>query len=177
MKKLLFSLATIVLLSLPLAATAADTVTGSQLMTEQERLEHQHKMRTLQGDELEAYRREHHEMIRQRAEEQGRRLRDYDMEPSGPQDGRGAGQGQGMKGSGSERGSQMMSEQERLEHRRRLNEMENEPQRQEYRYEHHQEMQRRAEEQGRTLPDYDDRRGPGSGTGRGMGSGRGGMNR
>ena len=44
---------------------------GPRLMTEEEWKEHQAKMRTLKGPELEAYRREMHEKMLARAKERG----------------------------------------------------------------------------------------------------------
>jgi Ni/Co efflux regulator RcnB len=56
-------------LSLGLVLSAsAQTTHGSQLMTPQERAEHRSKMRSLPPAEREAYRAEHHERMRQRAE-------------------------------------------------------------------------------------------------------------
>lgn len=70
-------------------------------------------------------------------------------------------------------GSQLMTRQERIEHRNRLREMKTEEERNAYRLEHHKRMQERARERGVTLPDAPPPRG--GGKGRGMGPGMGGM--
>ncbi len=82
----------------PLRA-ADEPVYGYQLMTEQERAEHQAKMRSFQTEqEREAYRQQHHKMMQERARAQGITLPDEPM-PRGQ--GRGMGPGQGMgKGMG-----------------------------------------------------------------------------
>lgn len=75
-------------------------------------------------------------------------------------------------------GWQLMSEQERLEHRTKMQNMETKEERKQYLSEHHKKMEKRAKTQGQTLPDMPqnrnnmmDRRGTGSG---GMGAGGGG---
>jgi len=71
-------------------------------------------------------------------------------------------------------GSQLMNEQERLEHRQRMRTAPSEEQRQRIRAEHHQLMQERARQQGMTLPDGPPARGMGAGQGMGpKGGGRG----
>jgi hypothetical protein len=50
-------------------------------------------------------------------------------------------------------GWQLMSEQERAEHRTKMQNMKTKEERERYRYEHHQKMQQRAKQQGVTLPD------------------------
>lgn len=82
-------------------------------------------------------------------------------------------------------GWQLMSEQERAEYRTKMQNMKTEEERNKYRYEHHQEMQQRAKQQGVTLPDMPrdrmrerdmnmDRDGGGmGGSGGGMGGGGG----
>ncbi|MDH5360992.1 MAG: hypothetical protein OEX03_10535 [Gammaproteobacteria bacterium] len=76
-------------------------------------------------------------------------------------------------------GWQLMSEQERNEHREKMQSMRTEQEREAYRMEHHKMMQERATEQGINLPEPQDRRrdgmpnrmdGSGMGSG-GMGSG------
>jgi len=54
-----------------------DTTTpGWSLMTKQERLEHQQKMRAFQGyDECQAYMVEHRKLMEERAKEKGKKLR------------------------------------------------------------------------------------------------------
>ena len=80
-------------------------------------------------------------------------------------------------------GSQLMTQQERLEHRERLRNAKSNEERKRIRKEHHERMKERASAQGKTLPDkpptergYMD---PGSGGdfGGGMGSGGGGGGR
>ena len=73
-----------------------ETVYGYQLMTEQERAEHRTKMRSFNTEaEREAYRRQHHEMMQERARAQGVTLPDEPM-PRGQ--GGGMGKGQGYRG-------------------------------------------------------------------------------
>lgn len=64
-------------------------------------------------------------------------------------------------------GSQLMTEQERIEHRNRMRSMKSNEEREAYRLEHHKKMQARAKERGVTLPDEPAARGhmmgPGSG--------------
>lgn len=66
-------------------------------------------------------------------------------------------------------GSQLMTQQERMEHRTKMQSMNTMEEREQYRMEHHMKMQERAKEQGVTLPDS-----PPMGSGRGMGGGQGG---
>ena len=73
-----------------------EAVYGYQLMTEQERAEHRTKMRSFNTEaEREAYRRQHHEMMQERARAQGVTLPDEPM-PRGQGGGMGKGQGQGQ---------------------------------------------------------------------------------
>ena len=67
-------------------------------------------------------------------------------------------------------GSQFMTQQERIEHRTKMQSMKTMEERERYRMEHHMKMQERAEEQGVTLPDM----GNGIRGGRGMGGAQGG---
>lgn len=70
----------------------AQSMYGSQLMTEQERIEHRTKMRSLQtDDERDAYRAEHHRRMQERATQMGVTLPD---EPPA------RGQGMGRQGGG-----------------------------------------------------------------------------
>jgi len=69
-------------------------------------------------------------------------------------------------------GSQLMTQQERIEHRTKMQSMKTMEERERYRMEHHMKMQERAEEQGVTLPDSTPM-GNGMGGGRGQGGGRG----
>lgn len=73
-------------------------------------------------------------------------------------------------------GSQMMTEQERLEYRARIRAAETDEERARIRNEHHQRMQERAKARGMTLPDEPPGQGGmgmGNGPGGGMGSGGG----
>jgi len=65
-------------------------------------------------------------------------------------------------------GSQLMTEQERLEHRNRMRSFKTEQEREQYRLEHHKRMQERAKSKGVTLPDEPMMR-PGGGMGPGGG--------
>jgi len=71
-------------------------------------------------------------------------------------------------------GWQLMSEQERAEHRAKMQGFKTEEERERYRMEHHNMMQERAKERGVTLPDEPQPRGKGMGPGGGMGMGSGG---
>lgn len=85
------------------ASFAADTpIYGSQLMTNQERIEHRNKMQTAKSaEEREQVRLQHHEQMQLRAKEQGVTLPDTPPAQGGGQ-GRGMGPGGGM-GSGRNR--------------------------------------------------------------------------
>lgn len=61
------------------------------------------------------------------------------------------------------RGSQLMTEQERIEHQKKLRSMKTEQEREAYRAQHHEEMKRRAREQGVEMPDQVPPKGQGSG--------------
>ena len=69
-------------------------------------------------------------------------------------------------------GSQLMTQQERIEHRAKMQSFTTMEERNRYRLEHHKKMQERAKQQGVTLPDAPMM--PGMGEGRGMGGGPGG---
>ena len=73
-------------------------------------------------------------------------------------------------------GSQLMTQQERAEHRAKMQSMSTNEQREQYRMQHHEKMQERAKEQGVTLPARPQPRGKGMNKrqGGGMGSGMGG---
>jgi uncharacterized membrane protein YgcG len=60
-------------------------------------------------------------------------------------------------------GSELMTPQERVEHRIKMQEMKTEQEREKYRMEHHEMMQERAKAQGKTLPDEPLQRGTGKG--------------
>lgn len=70
-------------------------------------------------------------------------------------------------------GSQLMNEQERLEHQQRMRNAASDEERQQIRAEHHNRMQERARQQGVTLPEEPPARGMGAGQGMGMGRGMG----
>ena len=73
-------------------------------------------------------------------------------------------------------GSQMMTEQERMEYRNQMMNAKTDEERQQIRAEHHVQMQERAKERGITLPENPPMgkgMGSGMGTGKGMGSGMG----
>ena len=72
-------------------------------------------------------------------------------------------------------GWQLMTEQERIEHRNKMQSLKTKEERERYRIEHHKLMQERAKEQGVTIPDKPQQRGNGmdNGFGKGQGGGRG----
>lgn len=71
-------------------------------------------------------------------------------------------------------GWQLMTQEERAEHRRKMQSFNSFEEREAYRLEHHQRMQERAKERGVTLPDAPTPRGKGMGPkGQGMGPGMG----
>lgn len=73
-------------------------------------------------------------------------------------------------------GSQLMTRQERIEHRQTLRTLKTQQERDAYRLEHHQKMQERAKARGTQLPDAPPQQGMGMGPGPGMGGmGGGGM--
>lgn len=69
-------------------------------------------------------------------------------------------------------GYQLMTQQERIEHRAKMQSFKTMEERERYRIEHHNRMQERAKEQGVTLPDAPMPRGMGGGPGMGGGGGR-----
>ncbi len=71
-------------------------------------------------------------------------------------------------------GHELMTEQERAEHRTRMRAFKTEQEREQFRLEHHKKMQARAKERGVTLPDEPLPRGKGMGGGKGAGMGGGG---
>jgi len=73
-------------------------------------------------------------------------------------------------------GSQLMTEQERAEHRTKMQSMKTAKERERYRLEHHKKMEQRAKKQGVTLPAGPQSQGSGMGGGQsdGMGGGGGG---
>ena len=68
-------------------------------------------------------------------------------------------------------GSQLMTQQERIEFRTRMRNAKTAEEREQIRNEHHKKMQKKAKEQGLTLPDNPPARGKGMGPRGGMGSG------
>lgn len=70
-------------------------------------------------------------------------------------------------------GSQLMTEQERIEHRATVRNMKTQQEREAFRLKHHALMQERARQRGVTLPDEPAPRGMGSGQGRRQGAGGG----
>jgi len=70
-------------------------------------------------------------------------------------------------------GSQIMTQQERLEYRQRMRNATSTEEQAQIRAEHHQRMQARAQQMGKALPDKPLARGMGRGQGSGMGSGQG----
>ena len=76
----------------------AQTYYGSQLMTPEERAEHRAIMRSLLPDEREAYRAEHHEAMKKRAEAMGLSLPDQPPHYGGGRGPGGRAYGQGWRG-------------------------------------------------------------------------------
>ncbi|HMV22649.1 MAG TPA: hypothetical protein PKE50_15370 [Rhodocyclaceae bacterium] len=72
-------------------------------------------------------------------------------------------------------GSQLMTNQERIEHRNKMQAAKTAEEREQVRLQHHEQMQLRAKEQGVTLPDTPPAQGGGQGRGMGPGGGMGGM--
>jgi hypothetical protein len=70
-------------------------------------------------------------------------------------------------------GSQLMTQQERMEYSNRMRAAKTEQEREQIRQEHHERMKVRAKEKGVTLPDEPPARGRGMGPGKGMGPGTG----
>lgn len=82
------------------AIGADETVYGSQLMTNQERIEHRNKLRAAKTlEQREQVRLEHHEQMKLRAKERGMALPD-EPPAQGGRGGRGMGPGAGMGGMG-----------------------------------------------------------------------------
>lgn len=72
-------------------------------------------------------------------------------------------------------GSQLMTSQERIEHRNKLRATKTAEEREQIRLQHHEQMQLRAREQGVNLPDTPPAQGGGMGRQMGPGGGMGGM--
>lgn len=112
-QSLIFSVVIAALIGLGAVTTVrslhAEQVYGWQLMNEQERQEHQEKMRNLKTEkEREQYQREHHVKMQERAKLKGMTLPDEPgMQGKGMGPGQGMGSGQGMgpgHGMGSGKG-------------------------------------------------------------------------
>lgn len=94
---MILSAAVLVLLSIDVSF--AQTTYGSQLMSPEERAEHRAKMRSLPPSEREAYRSEHHEAMKERAESMGLSLPDQPPSHRGfGRRGQGYGYGRGGRG-------------------------------------------------------------------------------
>lgn len=80
--KLLYMFALLFMFQVPMSyAEDSDTVYGWEMMSQQERMEHQEKMRNMKTDaEREQYQMEHHEKMMQRAKENGVELPDMDQQ-------------------------------------------------------------------------------------------------
>lgn len=120
MKQSIFAVAGVLLglgLMAPLSASAQQSggeapIYGSELMTQQERLEYRERLRQADGDDdRERIRSEHHEQMQERARERGVTLPD-----TPPRGGPGMGNG-GMPGAGYDGRERM--EREQMEHRER----------------------------------------------------------
>lgn len=71
-------------------------------------------------------------------------------------------------------GWNMMTEQERIQHRETMRNLKTNEERERYRIEHHKKMQERVKEKGLSMPDMPrDRMGDGTGMGSGQGGGKG----
>ena len=112
-RNLLLSIATAGLLLTSTGALAvepaAEPIFGSQLMTEQERVEHRNAMRSARSDEERAaVRAQHHEQMVQRAQERGVTLPATPPEQrpmAGPRGGMGPGMNAGGQGRGQGQGA------------------------------------------------------------------------
>jgi len=67
------------------------------------------------------------------------------------------------------RGSQVMTREERIEHRRKLRQTRTKEEREQVRKEEHERLKKRAKEQGKQMPDQPPAQGGGMGPGGGMG--------
>ena len=88
-----------VLVFLSIDVSFAQTTYGSQLMSPEERAEHRAKMRSLSPSEREAYRTEHHKVMKERAESMGLSMPDQPPAQRGfGRRGPGYGYGRGGRG-------------------------------------------------------------------------------
>lgn len=134
---------------------------GSQLMTEQERLEYGERMRSAQSpEEQQRIRAEHHERMAERARDRGVDLRE---EPP-----RGGGQGMGAGGGMNQDGNRT-NDRQRIEERERLRDSDGNADRSRMREEREERQDRMHDDMPGPGMDSDDRR-----RGTGMGSGGGG---
>ena len=99
-KKSTMILGTAVLALVSIDAAFAQTYYGSQLMAPQERAEHRATMRSLPPSEREAYRTQHHEAMKKRAESMGLSLPDQAPTYGRQSSRRGPGYGYGRGGPG-----------------------------------------------------------------------------
>ena len=101
-KKMTMVLGAAVLALASIGAAFGQTYYGSQLMSPEERAEHRAKMRSLPPSEREAYRAEHHEEMKKRAESMGLSLPDEPPAYGGGfgRRGPGYGYGYGRRGPG-----------------------------------------------------------------------------
>ena len=132
-------------------------VRGSQLMTEQERLQHREKMQNAKtAEERQQIQKANHVLMRARAEARGLKLRQRPTDSQGPV-----------------RGSQLMTEQERRQHHERMQNAKTAEERQQIQKANHEFMRARAEARGLKLRESSENRGHGTGTGMGAGAGPG----
>lgn len=153
------ALAAALLLFTSIPAMAAEEteapVYGQSLMTAEERLQHQERIRNAETDEARnRIRAEHREQMQARAKERGVDL--PDVAASGP--------------AQPTRGRDLMTEEERAQHRAEMRSKQTDAERTQARKEHHEQMKERAEEKGATIPaEPPAGRGPGKGAGGGGG--------
>ena len=97
-----FLLVCILTLGLPGASVfAAEQIYGSELMTEQERMEHRTKMQNMKTmEERERYKMEHHKAMQERAKERGVTMPGSPQMHNGMDGGMNGGSGGGMGGGG-----------------------------------------------------------------------------
>ncbi|MFO7581169.1 hypothetical protein [Guyparkeria sp.] len=159
-------------LSMPMVAGAQEPdpapIYGSELMTQEERLEYRQRMQSAQdAEEQERIRTEHHEQMQQRAREQGVELPEEPParggQGMGPEGGPGMNQGQGM---GPNNDNPMRNEGYREDQRQRMHDAESAEERQRIQQERQEQMQEQIRDQD---PSYDRRRDDGgAGGGGGM---------
>ncbi len=169
-QKLVMATGTALLLSVAgMSAHAQDAdpeIYGKKLMTSQEQAQFRERIRVATTDaERNQIRAEHQKQMQARAQKQGVELPDVAARGMGPKAG-------ALRGEGKQvRGKDLMTEQERARQREEIR-LKTGEEREKARKEKHEEMQKRAEKQGVTLPDVP--RAGRSGMGQGSGAGRGG---